>query len=107
MSSRVVSRGGEAAGGLPDDGSMSPRDVELIRRLEAHGFTLLVTAVAQRLQVATSGAVQQAAAPLDSSDFVLRNGGWPRDETVATEPGDRGHHAGRSRRSLRERQGVS
>jgi hypothetical protein len=103
----MSSSGAEVAGGLPVDGSsMSPRDVELIRRLEAHGLTLLATAVAQRLQVVTGGA-GQTTAPLSSPDPVLRNGGWPQDETVATDPGGRGHHVGQSRRSLRERQRVS
>jgi len=105
--SGAMSSGVAAESGLPGDGpAMRPRDVELIRRLEAHGLTLLATAVAQRLQVMTSSAGQPAASQT-SPDLVLRNGGWRQDETVATDPGGRGHHAGQSRRSLRERQRVS
>ena len=90
-----MSNGVGVAGSLPGDvGAMSSRDAELIRRLEAHGLTLLATAVAQRLQVTIGDAVQQTAAPLDSPGLVLPDGGWQQDETVATDPGGRGHRAG-------------
>ena len=68
-----------------DEGGLSASDVEFISRLEAYGLPGLAAEVAQRLEDRTAA---------DSHDFVRRDGGWSRDEAVATDQGDRGHRTG-------------
>jgi hypothetical protein len=81
---------------------MSARDIKLIRKLEAEGFTLLAAAVAECLQGAADRAAEPRA-PQKLLYFVLPDGGWQQDETVATGRGDRGHRTGRARWLRRQR----